>query len=65
MVIASAGLILVSAAPLARESIRWWMPSCVAGAALILLVTKRVPTVWLIGMAAILGAFIAIVRRWL
>jgi chromate transporter len=65
MVIASAGLILVSAAPLARESIRWWMPACVAGAALILLVTKRVPTVWLIGMAAILGAFIAIVRRWL
>jgi chromate transporter len=61
MVIASAGLILLSAGPLAQESIRWWMPAAVSVASLMLLVLKRVPTVWLIGAAALLGALVALV----
>jgi chromate transporter len=62
MVIASAGLILISAAPLARESIRWWMPAGVAIATLLLLVWKRVPTIALIGAAALLGALTAVLE---
>jgi chromate transporter len=54
--LASAGLIFTSAAPLAEASIHTWLTAAIAAAACLLVATTRVPTVAIIAAAGALGA---------
>ena len=55
-IMASSGLILRSAIPLAQASITSWAPAVAAVAALLLVTTTRVATVWIIAGAGLFGA---------
>jgi chromate transporter len=57
--IASAGLILTSALPLARSSIHTWVTGAIAVAACVLVASTRVPTVAIIAAAGVIGALAA------
>ncbi|HYO79784.1 MAG TPA: chromate transporter [Bryobacteraceae bacterium] len=57
MVLASAGLIVTSAVPLAQASIHTPLRALLAAAAFCLLVWTRVPTVLIIVMAGVAGCF--------
>lgn len=64
VVIACAGLVIVSAEPLARDAVTGILPALIATGSALLLIVKRVETVWLIVGASLLscaaGAFHAI-----
>lgn len=55
-VLASAGLILTSAVPLARASIHHWSYGLIAAAACLLVALTRIPTVLIIAGAGCIGA---------
>jgi hypothetical protein len=59
VVIACAGLVIVSAEPLARDAVTGILPAIIASAAAILLIWKRVETVWLIIGAAVISSIAA------
>lgn len=58
--IASAGLILTSAGPLAQASIDGWFRAAIAIIATLLVATTRTPTILLIGSALLLGGITAL-----
>jgi chromate transporter len=53
--LASAGLIITSAAPLAQASVHNWVTAAIAATACVLVATTRIPTVFLIVAAAVVG----------
>lgn len=59
-VLASSGLILTSAGPLARASIDDWFRAAIAAIACIMVAATRVPTVVLIAASLVLGAITAL-----
>jgi hypothetical protein len=61
-VLASAGLILTSAEPLARASIHTSFRAVVAVTAFMLVSLTRLPTVWIIAASAAAGALVAVLR---
>jgi chromate transporter len=61
VVIACAGLVIVSAEPLARDAVTGILPAVIMSAAGVLLVWKRVETVWLIAGAALVMCAAALV----
>lgn len=56
VVVACAGLVIVSAEPLARDAVTGILPAVIATASCVLLIWKRVETVWLIVGAAAVGS---------
>jgi chromate transporter len=62
VVLASAGLILTSAEPLARASIDTWFRAAVAVAAFLLVAFTRVPTVLIIAGALVAGGAAALIN---
>jgi chromate transporter len=53
--LASAGLILTSAIPLAEASVHTWTTAGIAAAACVLVASTRIPTVFLIATAGVVG----------
>jgi hypothetical protein len=60
-VLASAGLILASVEPLARDAVTGWLPLAIALASFLVLIFTRVETIWVIIAAAIIGVLPAVV----
>lgn len=56
-VLASAGLILSSARPLAQDAITGWQPALVAVGAFLIVAATRLPTILILIAAGLLGAF--------
>jgi chromate transporter len=53
--LATAGLILASVEPLARDSITGWLPFSLALATFFILVATKIETIWVIAAAALIG----------
>ncbi len=53
--LATAGLILASIEPLARDSITGWLPFSLALATFVILVATKIETIWVIAGAALIG----------
>jgi chromate transporter len=65
VVLASAALLVLAAVPIGREALDGPLPIAIAAVALPLLVTKRVNSLWIIGVAAALsftGSFIGVTQ---
>lgn len=65
VVLASAALLVLAAVPIGREALDGPLPIAIAVVALPLLVTKRVNTLWIIGVAAALsftGSFVGVTQ---
>ena len=60
-VLASAGLILASLGPLARDAVNEWLPFAIALASFIVLIATKLETIWVIAAAAVIGALSAVV----
>jgi chromate transporter len=58
VVIASAGLVLVSAEPLAKDAVTGLLPAAIAIASFVLLIATRIETVWLIFGSAMAGLLV-------
>jgi chromate transporter len=61
-VLASAGLILATVEPLAREAITGWVQFGIALASFVVLAAKRVDTIWVIAGAALSGLVAALLQ---
>jgi chromate transporter len=60
-VLASAGLILASVEPLARDAVTGWLPLAIAFASFLILILTRMETIWVIAAAAIIGVLSVVV----